>query len=68
VFGNVVLGKTLGSKRHEVTGSGEDGIMRRFMVCLNIIRVIKSRKMSRAGACSMYGKQGRCKQGFGVET
>jgi hypothetical protein len=33
VFDKRVLRKILGPKRDEVTGSGEDGITRRLMIC-----------------------------------
>jgi hypothetical protein len=34
----------------------------------NIVRVIKSRRMIRAGACSVYGEEERNVYGFDVET
>jgi hypothetical protein len=37
VFGNRVLRKIFGPARDEVTGSGEDDIMRNFMICTHQI-------------------------------
>jgi hypothetical protein len=58
VFENVVLRKIFGPKRDEVTGHWrrlhKDGLYALYS-SPNIIRVIKSRSMIRAGACSTYG-------------
>jgi len=57
VFENRVLRRIFGPKRVEVTGSGENYIMRSFMIFSspNIIRVIKSRRISFAGYVALMG-------------
>jgi hypothetical protein len=48
-----VLRRVFGPKREEITGTGENNIMRSLMICtphyIRIIRLIKSRTMSWAG-------------------
>jgi hypothetical protein len=49
VFGDRVLGRIFGHKRDEVTGGGENCTMTSYIVFYsspNIIRMIKSRRMS----------------------
>jgi len=45
VFENRVLRGVFGPKRDEVTGNGENYIMRSLVILPNIVRVVKSRRM-----------------------
>jgi hypothetical protein len=60
VFENKVLRRIFGPKWDEITGSGEDNIKRSFIYALyslpNIIRVIKSRRLSWAGRVARTGE------------
>jgi len=57
---NKVLRRIFGPKRDEVTGSGENYIMRSLMTSSpNIVRVIKSRRMRWAGHVARMGER-RC--------
>ena len=61
---NRVLRRIFGLKRDEVTGSGENYIMRTLMTYSspNIIRVIKSRRISFAGYVAFMGqRKGACR-------
>ena len=61
---NRVLRRIFGLKRDEVTGSGENYIMRTLMTYSspNIIRVLKSRRISFAGYVALMGqRKGACR-------
>jgi hypothetical protein len=70
VFENRVLRKIYGPKREE------DGSWRKLhnnelhslYSTLNIVRVIKSRRMRWGGTCGTHGEGKRCLQGFGWEA
>jgi hypothetical protein len=67
VFENTVLGRIFGPKRYKVTGEwrklqNEDFNVRYTL--LNIVRVIKSRRMWGAEHIARMGEK-RCIQGFG---
>jgi len=71
LFENRVLRRIFGSVKYEVT------VKRRKLhneelyylyPSPNIIRAIKSKRMTWAGACSAYGGEERRMQGFGGET
>jgi hypothetical protein len=68
VFENKVLRRIFGPKRDEVTGEWRR-LHNKELYALhsspNIIRVIKENEMVRA--CSTYGGQERCIQGFSAE-
>jgi hypothetical protein len=68
VFENMVLRRIIGPRRDEVTGEWRR-LHNKELYALysseNIIRVIKTR-MGRA--CSTYGGNQRCKQGFSGKT
>ena len=69
MFENRVLRKICGSERVEVTGERRklhNEELNDLYCSPNIVRVIKSRRMG--GACSAYGEEVRCIQGFGGET
>jgi len=50
--------------------SGENRIMRSFMLCCphHILLIDQIMNNEVGGACSMYGGEERCIQSFGVET
>jgi hypothetical protein len=60
VFQNRVLRRVFGPKRDEVTGNGENYIMRSLGG--------KIEKNEMGGACGAYGEGERCAQGSGGET
>jgi hypothetical protein len=70
VFENRVLRRIFGPKRDEVTGEWRR-LHHEELYALyslpDIIRVIKPRRQM-ATACSTYGKEERCIQGFGWQT
>jgi hypothetical protein len=68
VFENRVLRRKFGPKRDEVTGNGENYVMRSFMICTNIVQVIKSRRMGWAGHAARRGEEERRIKGFAGET
>jgi hypothetical protein len=56
VFENWVLRGIFGPERDEVTGSGENYIMRSLMICSpNSVWVITARRLSGAGRCARRG-------------
>ena len=61
----------IGPKRDEVTGEWRklhnEELSDLYSLC-NIVRVVKSRRMRRGGACGAYGGGERCAQGSGWET
>ena len=66
-----VLRGIFGPKRDKVTGEWRklhNEELNNLYFSPNIIWVIKSRRMRWVGACSTYGGQERCIQGFGGET
>jgi hypothetical protein len=70
-FGNRVLRRIFGPKRHEVTGECRrlhNEELRDVYCSPNIVRMIKSRRMRWAGAYSAYGGAERRMKGFGKET
>jgi hypothetical protein len=57
VFENRVLRRVFGPKRDEVTGNGENYIMRNLVISLpNIVRIVKSRRMRWAGHVARMGE------------
>jgi hypothetical protein len=71
VFENRVLRRIFGPKRDKVTGEWRrlhNEELNDLYSSPNIIRVIKSRRMRWAGACSTYGGKERCILDFGGET
>jgi hypothetical protein len=63
VFKNRVLRRISGPKRDEVTGNWRklhSEELRNLYYSPNIIRMIKSRRMRWAGACSMNGGEEEC--------
>ena len=70
MFENRVLRRTFGPKRDEVTRKWRKlhkEELNNVYSSPNIVRVIKSRRMRWGGACSAYGGEERCIQGFGEE-
>ena len=68
MFENRVLRRIFGPKREEVTGEWRrlhNEELYGLYCSSNIIGVIKKNEMG--GACSTYGRQERCIQGFGAE-
>jgi hypothetical protein len=58
VFEKRVLGRIFGPKRDEVTGDGENSIMRSFITSLpSIIRMLKSRRMRWAEYVAQMGRK-----------
>jgi len=71
VFENRVLRRVFGSKRDELKGEWRklhNEELSDMYSLPNIVRVVKSRRMSWAGACGAYGGRERCAQGSGGET
>jgi len=72
VSGNRALRRIFGPKRDDVTGERRklhNEELYDLYFSPNIVRVIKSRRMSRsAGPCSAYGGEDRRIQDFGGET
>jgi hypothetical protein len=70
MFENRVLRNILRPGKDEVTGCGEDYIMRNFTICTahRILFGDHIKKNESGGACSTYGRQERCIQCFGEET
>jgi hypothetical protein len=70
VFENRVLRRIFGPKRDEITGEWRR-LHNEELIDLysspNIVRVIKFEN-EMGGACSAYGGEERCVQGFGGET
>jgi len=69
-FENTVLRSIFGPKRYKVTGEWRKLLneeLNDLYTSPNIIQVIKSRRMV-WGACSKYGREERCIQGFGEKT
>jgi len=65
-----VLRKIFGPNRDEVTGEGRrlhNEELYDLYCSRNVIRVIVSSRIV-SGACSRYGDEERCIQGFGGET
>jgi hypothetical protein len=62
VFENMVLMQVFGRKRGEVTGNGENYIMRSLGIYSlpNIVRVVKSRRMRWAGHVARMGRGEVC--------
>ena len=71
IFGNRVLRRIFGSKRHEVTGEWRklhNEELNDLYSSPNIVRVIKIENTQMGGACRTYGgEEGRIR-GFGGET
>jgi len=67
---NRVLRNILRPGKDEVTGSGEDYITRSFTICTahRILFGDQTKKNESGGACSTYGRQERCIQGFGIRN
>jgi hypothetical protein len=70
VFENRVLRSIFGPKRDEVTGNGENYIMRSWIVCTPypISCGDKIEKIEMCGPCSTFGGRERCVQRFAAET
>jgi len=57
-----VLGRVFGPKRDEVTGNGENYILKNFVIYCSGYKIEKNEM---GGACSAYGGEEMCIQGFG---
>jgi len=69
VFENRVLRTIFGPKSDEVTGSGEDYIMRSLMICTPHPYCSGDEIENKmGGACSTYGGEEKCIQGFVAGT
>jgi hypothetical protein len=70
VFENRVLRKVFGPKRDEVTGNGENYIIRSLMICTPYQYCAggKIEKNEMGWACGAYGGGERCAQGVGGEA
>jgi len=70
VIENRVLRRIFGSKRDDVTGNGENYIMRNLMFCTHhpTLSGDKIEKNAMGGTCGAYGGGERGVQGFGGET
>jgi hypothetical protein len=70
VFENRVLRRVFGPKRDEVTGNGENYIMRSLMICIltQYCAGGKIKKNEMGCACGAYEGGERCAQGFGGEA
>jgi hypothetical protein len=71
VFENRVLRRVFRPKRDEVTGQWRklhNEELNDLYSLLNIVRVVKSRRMKMGGACSTYGRGERCTQVVGGEA
>jgi hypothetical protein len=62
--------RIFGSKRDEITGSGEDYIKRSFTLCIphHILFGDQIKKIGTGKTCSTYGEKERCIQSFGGKT
>jgi len=66
-----VLRRIFGPKMYEITRECRklhNEELNVLYFSLNIVRVIKSRKLRWSGACSAYGEEEKRIQGFGGET
>jgi len=68
VFENKVLRRVFGPKRDEVTGNGENYIMRSLVILTQYCAGGKIEKNEMGGACGPYGGGERCAQDSGGET
>ena len=70
VFENWVLRRIFGPYTDEVTGSGENYIMRSLVICTADQTLFGSTKHEESDGQDMLhvGGQARCRQGFGLET
>jgi len=69
VFENRVLRKKFGRKTDEIKGNGENYTMESFMIC-NLTQYFSGDTIENneiGGACSTYGGEERCIQGFDEE-
>ena len=57
-----MLGRVFGPKRDEVTGNGENYILKNFVIYCSGYKIEKNEM---GGACSAYGGEEMCIQGFG---
>jgi hypothetical protein len=65
VFGNRVLRRIFGPKRDEVMGDSRklhDEELHNLYPSLNVIRMIKSRRMRRAGHVARMGRRNACRR------
>ena len=68
MFENKVLRRVFGPKRDEVTGNGENYIMRSLVILTQYCAGGKIEKNGMGGACDAYGGGEGCAQGFGGVT
>ena len=70
MFEKRVLRRVFGPKRDEVTGNGENYIMKSLVICTltQYCAGGKIEKNEMGGACGAYGGGERCAQGSGGET
>ena len=71
MFGDRVMRRVFGPKRDEVIGEWRKlhkEELRDLYSLPNIVRVVKSRRMSWGGACGAHGGGERCAQGSSGET